>query len=102
MSPEQAAIDAASRAARDGMSADPPMTPAAIRAWKARMDLAAARIEAEEAETPHDPDRNRMIAEALAVEAWTRGWRPRHDPERAAEKIRVLRLLHGTAVRTPP
>lgn len=71
------------------------MTPEAIRAWKARMDLASARIDREEAETPHDPVRNRMIAEALAISAWEQGWRPEHDPERAAEKIRVLKLLHG-------
>ena len=77
------------------------MTHEAIRAWKARMDLASARIDREEAETPHDPVRNRVIAEALAISAWERGWRPEHDPERVAEKIRALRLLHGTAFRTP-
>jgi hypothetical protein len=76
------------------------MTPEAIRAWKVRMDLASARIDREESETPHDPVRNRAIAEALAVDAWMRGWRPRHDPERVAEKIRALKLLHGTALRT--
>lgn len=81
------------------MIVNPQMTPEAIRAWKARMDLAAARIDREEAETPHDPVRNRMIAEALAIDAWMRGWRPQHDPERVAEKIRALRLLHGTAFR---
>ena len=73
----------------------------AIRAWKARLDLASARIEREQEETPHDPVRNRAIAEALALDAWTRGWRPQHDPERVAEKIRVLKLFHGTAVRVP-
>lgn len=83
------------------MIAIPQMTPEAIRAWKARMDLAFARIDREEAETPHDPVRNRMIAEALAIDAWARGWRPQHDPERVAEKIRALRLLHGTAFRAP-
>lgn len=75
------------------------MTPEAIRAWKVRMDLASARIDREEAETPHDPVRNRAIAEALAIDAWMRGWRPQHDPERVAEKIRALKLLHGTALR---
>lgn len=79
----------------------PRMTVEQIRALKARMDLACARIEREEAETPYDPVRNRMISEALAIYAWERGWRPQHDPERAAEKIRALRLLHGTAVRAP-
>ena len=83
------------------MGMTPQMTPEAIRAWKARMDLAAARIDREEAEAPHDPVRNRMIAEALAIDAWMRGWRPQHDPERVAEKIRALRLLHGTAFRAP-
>ena len=71
------------------------MTVEQIRAFKARMDLVSARIDREEAETPHDPVRNRAIAEALAIHAWMRGWRPQHDPERAAEKIRVLKLLHG-------
>ncbi len=51
----------------------PRMTVEPIRAWKARMDLASARIDREEAETPHDPVRNRMIAEALAIYAWERG-----------------------------
>lgn len=83
------------------MSATPQMTPESIRAWKARQDLASARIEREQAETPHDPLRNRAIAEALALDAWARGWRPQHDPERVAEKIRVLKLFHGTAVRVP-
>lgn len=83
------------------MSTSPQMTPEAIRAWKARMDLASARIDREEAETPHDPVRNRMIAEALAISAWERGWRPQHDPERVAEKIRVLKLLRGTVLRAP-
>lgn len=69
-----------------------------IRAWKARMDFAAARIEREEAETAHDPVRNRVIAEALALCAWERGWRPQHDPERAAEKLCALRRLHAIAV----
>lgn len=80
------------------MSAIPLMTPEAIRSWKARLDWVSARIEREEAETPHDPVRNREIAEALALSAWARGWRPQHDPERAAEKIRTLKLLHGSSV----
>ena len=83
------------------MSAPSPSTSEAIRSWKARLDLANARIEREQDETPHDPVRNRAIAEALALEAWARGWRPQHDPERVAEKIRVLKLFHGTAVRVP-
>ena len=83
------------------MSPIPQMTPQAIRAWKARLDRVSARMEQEEAKTPHDPVRNRAIAEALAIDAWIRGWRPQHDPERAAEKIRVLKLLHGTAVHPP-
>ena len=69
-----------------------------IRALKARMDFVSKRMEAEEADTPVDPVRNREIADALAVSAWARGWRPEHDPERAAEKIRILALLHGSAV----
>jgi hypothetical protein len=76
------------------------MTHEALRAWKARMDLVSKRIEAEEADTLHDPVRNREIAEALAIHAWSCGWRPQHDPERVAEKIRVLKLLHKTSVRT--
>lgn len=78
------------------------MTVEQIRALKARMDLASARTDREEAETPHDPVRNRAIAEALAVSAWARGWRPQHDPERAAEKIRILKLLHGSSVHPTP
>ena len=83
------------------MSPIPQMTPEAMRAWKARLDRVSARMEQEEAETPHDPVRNRAIAEALAVDAWMRGWRPQHDPERVAEKIHALKLLHGTTVRAP-
>lgn len=78
----------------------PRMTVEQIRALKARMDFVSKRMEAEEADTPADPVRNREIAEALAVSAWARGWRPEHDPERAAEKIRILKLLHGSSVRS--
>ena len=74
------------------------MTVEEIRALKARMDLVSKRMETEEMDTPVDPVRNREIAEALAVSAWARGWRPQHDPERAAEKIRILKLLHGSSV----
>ena len=49
------------------------------------MDLASARIDREEAETPLGPVRNRAIAEALAVDAWMRGWRQQHEPEHAPE-----------------
>ena len=76
------------------------MTVEEIRALKARMDLVSKRMETEEMDTPVDPVRNREIAEALAVSAWARGWRPQHDPERAAEKIRILKLLHGSSVRS--
>ena len=79
-------------------AAIPSMTPEAIRAWKARLDKVAAYMEAEEAATPLDPVRNRAIAEALAVSAWERGWRPQHDPERAAEKIKTLLQLHGQPI----
>ena len=59
------------------------MTVEQIRAWKARMDLASARNDGEEAETPHDPVRNRMIAEALEWLAsangdWLRNAQRRH------------------------
>lgn len=74
------------------------MTVEEIRALKARMDFVSKRMETEEMDTPIDPARNREIAEALAVSAWARGWRPQHDPERAAEKIRILKLLHGSSV----
>lgn len=74
------------------------MTMEEIRALKARMDLVSKRMEIEEMDTPINPARNREIAEALAVSAWARGWRPQHDPVRAAEKIRILKLLHGTTV----
>ena len=77
----------------------PKMTRDEIRAWKARMDMVSAYMEAEEAATPLDPVRNRAIAEALALSAWERGWRPKHDPLRAAEKIQTLLRLHGHAVR---
>lgn len=79
----------------------PKMTHDEIRAWKVRMDMVSARMEREEAETPLDSVRNRAIAEAMALSAWERGWRPQHDPERAAEKIRFIKLLHGTAVHAP-
>ena len=81
-------------------AATPLMTPEAIRAWKARLDKVSSYMEAEEAATPLDPVRNRAIAEALAVSAWERGWRPQHDPERAAEKIQTLLQLHGHRVRS--
>ena len=74
------------------------MTPEVICAWKVRMDLASERIDREKAETPHDPVRNRAIAEVLAVDAWMRRWRRQHEPERVAGKIRALKLLHGTAL----
>ncbi|MFN0163754.1 MAG: hypothetical protein ACKVQQ_21180 [Burkholderiales bacterium] len=76
----------------------PEMTVEQIRSLKARLDFVSRRMEAEEADTPVDPVRNREIAEALAVSAWQRGWRPAHDSERAAEKMRVLRLLHGSGL----
>ena len=79
-------------------TAAPKMTPEAIRAWKARLDMVSATMEAEEAATPLDPVRNRAIAEALAISAWERGWRPKHDPLRAAEKIQTLLRLHGHTV----
>ena len=77
----------------------PKMTPEAIRAWKARLDKVSSYMEAEEAATPLDPVRNRAIAEALAISAWERGWRPQHDPERAAEKIEALKRLHAASAR---
>lgn len=80
------------------MSAIPYMSDEAIRALKARMEYASKRIEAEQAATPVDPVRNREIAEALAQCAWERGWRPHHDPDRAAQKISILKLLHGSSV----
>lgn len=80
------------------MNATQRMTVEEIRAFKARMDFVSKRMEAEEADTPADPVRNREIAEALALSAWARGWRPRHDPVRAAEKIHDLKLLHGSSV----
>ena len=80
-------------------AATPSMTPEAIRAWKARLDKVSAYMVAEEAATPLDPVRNRAIAEALAVSAWERGWRPQHDPERAAEKIEALKRLHAASAR---
>jgi hypothetical protein len=83
------------------MDAIPRMSRDEVRAWKARWDFVSARMDAEESETPHDPVHNRMIAEALAIDAWMRGWRPRHDPERVAEKLLALKRLHGTAVRAP-
>lgn len=76
------------------------MTDDEIRALKARMEYASKRIEAEQADTPVDPIRNRMIADALAVSAWERGWRPQHDAERVAEKISILRRLHGSTVQS--
>ena len=74
------------------------MTVKEIRALKARLDFVSKWMETEEMDTPSDPARNREIAEALAVSAWARGWRPQHDAERAAEKIRILKLLHGSSV----
>ena len=68
------------------MSPIPQMTPEAMRAWKARLDRVSARMEQEEAETPHDPVRNRAIAEALALDAWARGWRPQHGLARVTQR----------------
>ena len=82
------------------MSAIPHMSADEIRALKARMDLVSTWMEAEEAATPVDSVRNREIAEALAVSAWERGWRPQHDAERAAEKMHTLKLLHGSFIQS--
>ncbi len=82
------------------MNAIPYMSVEEIRALKARMDFASKRIEAEAEQTPADPVRNREIAAALTQCAWERGWRPHHDPERVAEKIRILKLLHGSSLQS--